>query len=102
MDRGDILVFRNTGSVLNFEEYFKDFLKAVGKNNLVTFNSFDGKADQQGKQYLLDLYALGYPVIPTVEDMADIKELGAAEHYMVKLKMVPIQLEWNCSLGTSY
>ena len=86
LDRADILVFRNTGSVLEYEEYFKEFLRAVKERNLLTFNSFDGKADQKGKQYLLDLQALNYPVIPTVENMADIEALGKPEKYIVKLK----------------
>ncbi len=86
LDSADIIVFRNTGSVLKYEEYFKDFLHAVKEKNLLTFNSFDGKADQKGKQYLLDLQALDYPVIPTVENMADIESLGKPEKYIVKLK----------------
>ncbi|CAM4237648.1 hypothetical protein [Gillisia limnaea] len=86
LDRADILVYRNTGSILGYEEYFKDFLHAVKEKNVLTFNSFDGKADQKGKQYLLDLQALKYPVIPTVENMANIEALGNPEKYIVKLK----------------
>lgn len=86
LDSADILVFRNTGSVLGYDGYFKEFLKAVKEKNLLTFNSFDGKGDQKGKQYLLDLQALNYPVIPSVENMADIKALGNPEKFIVKLK----------------
>lgn len=85
MERADILVFRNTGSVLGYEEYFKEFLQAVKEKNVLTFNSFDGKGDQKGKQYLLDLQALNYPVIPTVGNMEDINILGNPEKYIVKL-----------------
>lgn len=86
LDSADILVFRNTGSVLGYEEDFKEFLQAVKEKGKLTFNSFDGKGDQKGKQYLLDLQALDYPVIPTVESMADIKALGNPEKFIVKLK----------------
>ncbi len=86
LDAADIVVFRNTGSILQYEDYFKEFLIAVKQKNIPTFNSFDGKGDQQGKQYLLDLQALGYPVIPTVERMADVSVLGNPEKYIVKLK----------------
>ncbi|MFO8146049.1 MAG: hypothetical protein R6U03_01535 [Gillisia sp.] len=86
LDSADILVFRNTGSVLGYEEYFKEFLKAVKKKGKLTFNSFDGKGDQKGKQYLLDLQTQDYPVIPTVEKMSDIEVLGNPDKYIVKLK----------------
>lgn len=86
LDSADLLVFRNTGCVLEYEAYFGEFLQAVKEKNIPTFNSFDGKGDQQGKQYLLDLQALGYPVIPTVENMTEVANLGDPGKYIVKLK----------------
>ncbi|MBZ9729610.1 hypothetical protein LB467_07895 [Salegentibacter sp. JZCK2] len=86
LDNADFLVFRNTGSVIGYEKYFQDFLEAVKQKNIPTFNSFDGKADIRGKQYLLDLQGLDYPVIPTVEDVAEIHQFGFPEKYIVKIK----------------
>lgn len=86
LDSADVIVFRNTGAVLAYEDYFKKFLSEVKQKNLKTFNSFDGKADILGKQYLPDLMKLGYPVIPTVEKLEDIQQLGNPSHYVVKLK----------------
>lgn len=86
LDTADFVVFRNTGSILQFEEYFKNFLEAVKEKGILTFNSFDGKADIQGKQYLLDLQEQGYPVIPTIENITRINDLGNSEKYIVKLK----------------
>lgn len=82
----DAVVFRNTGPVMWYKEYFNRFVAAVQQEKLVTFNSFDGKADMKGKQYLLDLTIKGYPVIPTVDHVDHIERLGATDRYIVKLK----------------
>jgi len=82
----DFVIFRNTGVVLEFSDYFQNFLKEVSKNNILTFNSFDGKADIKGKEYLLNLTKLGFPVIPTVDKLSDLIELGNPEKYLVKIK----------------
>lgn len=86
LDSADFVVFRNTGAILGFEKYFHQFLSVVKENKITTFNSFDGKADIKGKQYLLDLMDLGYPVIPTVDNLAEIEKLGEHGKYLVKLK----------------
>ncbi len=85
LNSADIVVFRNTGSILQYEEYFREFLIAVKQKNIPTFNSFDGKGDQQGKQYLLDLQYEGYEVIPTVTSTNEIGKLGTPSKYIVKL-----------------
>ena len=58
----------------------------VQKKKALIFNSFDGKADIKGKQYLLDLTIHGYPVIPTVQSPEDLDRLGGSEKYIIKLK----------------
>ena len=40
------------------------FVDRVLHKRLKTYNTFTGKADMRGKQYLLDLTLEGYPVIP--------------------------------------
>ena len=82
----DIIVFRNTGPVMAYHEYFDAFADTVRRENLVTFNSFDGKADMVGKQYLIDLTRQGLPVIPTIDNLEDLALLGNPESYIVKLK----------------
>lgn len=86
LEYADIIIFRNTGSVMNYEPYFKEFVNNVKKKNLLTFNSFDGKGDQKGKDYLLYLTKNNYPVIPTVENLSELNTLGVSENYMVKMK----------------
>lgn len=86
LDVADFIVFRNTGPVIYYQDYFRDFLSAVREKEIVTFNSFDGKADTRGKQYLVDLSKLGFPVIPTVDSFSEIDQLGMPEKYITKIK----------------
>ncbi|UJH92189.1 hypothetical protein LZ575_06330 [Antarcticibacterium sp. 1MA-6-2] len=86
LDCADLIVFRNTNPVLEYQEYFQKFLKEIKKRNILTFNSFDGKADIQGKQYLVDLTNLNYPVIPTVSTLEELPRLGISDKYIVKIK----------------
>lgn len=85
-DYVDIIVFRNIGSVIGFQDIYRDFVKRVHEKGLNTFNSFDGKADMRGKQYLTELTREGYPVIPTVESTEHIGLLLPADHYVIKPK----------------
>jgi hypothetical protein len=86
LDCAELIVFRNTGPVMWYKDYFSRFVQAVNEKGLTTFNSFDGKADQRGKDYLLQLTTEGYPVIPTIDNLDDIALLGVAGRYLVKQK----------------
>ncbi len=86
LNAADLIVFRNTGPVIGYQEYFERFMEEVQTRNIPSFNSFDGKADMKGKQYLPELTNLGYPVIPTVESVDRLEELGDPGRYIVKLK----------------
>jgi len=82
----DLVAFRNTGSILGYQEYFQKFMREVKIKNILTFNSFDGKADILGKQYLIDLTNQNYPVIPTIENISALDKIGIYKKYIVKLK----------------
>jgi hypothetical protein len=86
LNYADIVIFRNTGVVMDFSDYFQKFLREVSNNNILTFNSFDGKADIRGKEYLLNLTNIGFPVIPTIDKLSDLSELGNPEKYLIKIK----------------
>ena len=86
MDCADLVVFRNTGPVMQYKNYFNRFVEEVQQRGTLTFNSFDGKADMKGKEYLLQLTKEDYPVIPTVDRATDIHLLGKTDQYIVKLK----------------
>lgn len=86
LDKADLIVFRNTGPVAYYQEYFNEFVETVKQKGIPTFNSFDGKADMKGKQYLLDLFADGFPVIPTIDKLEDLHLLPDSDQYIIKLK----------------
>lgn len=60
-DQADLIVFRNTGSVIGYRDTYDCFVRRVHEKGLNTYNTFDGKADMRGKQYLVDLSAEGFP-----------------------------------------
>ncbi|WKK78089.1 hypothetical protein QYS49_14190 [Marivirga salinae] len=86
LDKADSIVFRNTGPVAYYQEYFNEFVNKVKQNEIPTFNSFDGKADMKGKQYLLDLFEQDFPVIPTINSFDKLHLLPNSDQYIIKLK----------------
>lgn len=87
MDDFQVLIIRNTGPVIHYQQSFADFRARAGNAGTKLFTNLTGKADQLGKQYLLDLYAAGFPVIPTVDRIADVTRLPRVAEYVVKPKM---------------
>ncbi|MFF5447796.1 hypothetical protein [Streptomyces sp. NPDC012888] len=87
MDGFDAVVVRNSGPVLNHREAYDAFRARAAAGGIPVYNQLTGRADMAGKQYLLDLTAAGYPVIPTVDRAADLPRLPAAEEYVVKPKL---------------
>lgn len=85
-DEADLIVFRNTGSVIGYKETYNSFVNRVKQKGLRTFNTFTGKADMNGKQYLLDLTGENYPVIPTVDSADCLDMLPETDNYVVKPK----------------
>lgn len=83
----DMIIVRNSGPVIYYQEYFDEFLAAVDDPSIVIFNSMDGKADMHGKQYLLELTQNNFPVIPTIENIDDLDVLGDVPHYVLKPKL---------------
>lgn len=62
----DLIVFRNTGPVMHYKNYFNSFITRINTKNLLSYNTLSGKADMRGKSYLAELTKEGYPVIPTI------------------------------------
>lgn len=82
----DLVIFRNTGGVSGFPDIYRSFVRRVKENHIKTFNTFTGKADMRGKQYLLDLTRENYPVIPTIDTTADLPLLPDTDRYVIKPK----------------
>ncbi|MFD3676131.1 hypothetical protein [Streptomyces sp. NPDC058613] len=82
----DAVVVRNSGPVLHYQEAYDAFRAAALAAGTPVYNPLTGRGDMAGKQYLLDLTAAGYPVIPTVDDPARLAELPRVAEYAVKPK----------------
>ncbi|MGW2046418.1 hypothetical protein ACWCPF_14705 [Streptomyces sp. NPDC001858] len=83
----DGVVVRNSGPVLGYREEYDAFRERALQDGVRVYNPLTGRADMAGKQYLLDLSADGFPVIPTVDRPADLHRLPAADRYVVKPKL---------------
>lgn len=82
----DLIVFRNAGPVANFKDKYQAFRNRVVSNHLKTYNSFDGKADMNGKEYLIELTNANFSVIPTIDTLNSLDKLPDVETYIVKPK----------------
>ncbi|MFF1507773.1 hypothetical protein [Streptomyces sp. NPDC058326] len=86
MDAFDAVVVRNSGPVLGHQREYDAFRDRALARDTRVYNPLHGRGDMAGKQYLLDLTAAGYPVIPTVDRPEDLHRLPAAAAYAVKPK----------------
>lgn len=82
----DTVVVRNSGPVIDYPDAYRHFREQAGKTGTPVYNPLTGKGDMAGKQYLVDLTAQGFPVIPTVDDLAHLDRLPDAAEYVVKPK----------------
>lgn len=83
----DLVLVRNSGPVLHYAEPYAEFRRRALDAGTLVFTQLTGKGDMAGKQYLLDLTALGHPVIPTVDRVTDIGRLPDVAEYVVKPKL---------------
>ncbi|PYC74529.1 hypothetical protein C7C46_24290 [Streptomyces tateyamensis] len=86
MDAFDAVVVRNSGPVLHYQKEYDAFRDQAAARGTRVYNPLSGRADMAGKQYLLDLTAAGYPVIPTIDRPRDLGRLPEADQYVVKPK----------------
>ncbi|MEV4187084.1 hypothetical protein AB0J28_37225 [Streptosporangium canum] len=87
MDAFDMVVVRNSGPVLHYAAQYAAFRDRALRSGTRVHTQLTGKADQTGKQYLLDLAAEGHPVIATVDRPEDIGRLPDAAEYVIKPKL---------------
>ncbi|MEU9371917.1 hypothetical protein AB0D71_46415 [Streptomyces avermitilis] len=86
MDTFDAVVVRNSGPVLHYQKEYDAFRERAAARGTRVYNPLSGRGDMGGKQYLLDLTAAGYPVIPTIDRPQDLGRLPEAGEYAVKPK----------------
>jgi hypothetical protein len=82
----DAVVIRNCGPGVQYQPEYAAFRERALASGTPVYNSLTGKADMAGKQYLVDLYMRGCPVIPTVDRLEHLDRLPRAERYVVKPK----------------
>ncbi|MFJ5828764.1 hypothetical protein [Streptomyces sp. NPDC093089] len=82
----DAVVVRNSGPVLGHRKEYDAFRERATALGTRVYNPLHGRGDMAGKQYLLDLTAVGHPVIPTVDRAEDLHLLPESELYAVKPK----------------
>lgn len=87
LDAFDAVVVRNSGPVQGYEAAYQAFRERAAERGTRVYNQLTGRADMVGKQYLLDLTAAGFPVIPTVDRAEDLHRLPDAEEYVVKPRL---------------
>ncbi|WP_329223183.1 hypothetical protein OG352_37915 [Streptomyces sp. NBC_01485] len=83
----DGVVVRNSGPVLGYLKEYEAFRERALRDGVRVYNPLTGRADMAGKQYLLDLSAEGFPVIPTVDRAEDLHLLPGSDRYVVKPKL---------------
>lgn len=87
MDGFDAVVVRNSGPVLHYQAQYDAFRAEALRRGTPVYNPLTGRADMAGKQYLVDLTAAGYPVIPTADGHRGLAGLPEADAYVVKPKL---------------
>lgn len=60
-----------------------DYETRILKKDLPRIN-FDGQFDNQGKHYLSNLYNMGYSVVPTINHISNLPNLGTHDNFLVK------------------
>ena len=85
-DDFDLTIFRNAGPVANFKDEYELFRNHVKLKNLKTYNSFNGKGDMNGKDYLIELTKKNFDVIKTIDTINDFSKLPEVETYVIKPK----------------
>ncbi len=85
-DDADLILVRNTWPNFDYKEQIDEFKARVVRKGLLTYNPFTGKGDFRGKGYLVELYRLGYPVIPSADELGDLSDLPETDMFFAKPK----------------
>lgn len=82
----DLTIFRNAGPIANFKEEYDLFRQNISSKKLNTYNSFNGKGDMNGKNYLIELTNKGFDIIKTIDTLQNFDKLPESKTYVVKPK----------------
>ncbi len=84
LDGFDVVLVRNSGPVIHHRQAHEEFRAEVARRGTRLVNPLTGRGDMQGKGYLVELWAAGEPVIPTVDRREDLGLLPDADRWVVK------------------
>jgi len=90
-DSVDLILVRNTWpsdkkNAGNYNQLKQDFWKRVKDKKLNIYGGTDRFGDHSGKDYLIELFRKGYPVIPSIDSIKDIELLPKSDKYLIKPK----------------
>ena len=80
----DLVLVRNSGPVIHHRKEHDALRAEVARRATRLVNPLIGRGDMQGKGYLVELWAAGEPVIPTVDRREDLGLLPDADQWVVK------------------
>lgn len=89
-DNFDIALIRNIWPSHEYEDQKTELIRRLTNKGLMPTSSTERGYFEQDhyleKDYLVDLYTKGYPVIPSIDDLSSIERLGLCEEYFFKPK----------------
>lgn len=85
LDEVDGILIRNVWPVIHHSlDEWKRIKSIIEFKKIRTYNPLSGKGDNLGKHYLLDLHKHNFPVIPSIDDVTNVNELGENKFYWIK------------------
>ncbi len=82
----DGIIIRNIWPTYEYAAEWKRIKSILIEKNISTYNSLSGKGDNNGKDYLLDLFKKDFPVIPSIDSIDDLHHIPESELYWIKPK----------------
>ena len=78
-----VFLIRNVWGRTDSPERMKKIYESLSEGNIAYLNRFDGKGDQKGKRYLIELYK-DYPhqVVPTYNNVVEVLTCGFVEYLL--------------------
>lgn len=83
-DSVDIILVRNIWPTIDHLEEYRTMNRRFIQKNLKVYNSPLGSGDIVGKEYLIQLWKKGYPVIPTICNVNELHMLPTVDDYVTK------------------
>jgi hypothetical protein len=82
----DGVLVRNIWPTHEYRSGWNAIESILRKSSLPVYNPLGFNGDFGGKDYLLELYDLGYPVIPSIDSVDNLYRLQDSEYYWIKPK----------------